>query len=551
MRPSPDPRTPAGPATARRSPSLAWGLAVVLPVVLWCILAAYTVWWTVENPLPDGFQNEYLHVGNAYDLWGALLDFDVWHLRWYMYTGYWPWGFYAAPWPFLAVIGPGRLALVAGNLLHLVALLWGATRLGQRLQAPLAPLLLVLCPGVFGSLVRFEPNLATIAWTVAGVACLVESSGLRRAGWVMGWGTCLGLGLMFDRLTVGFFLVPAVLPLLWGAGRRQVVHLLQGGGFALFLTAAYYREFFMRHTDELLGQAPVGEIDAAGQVTVTGGSVPAAYYPLSLLDSQAGLLIGILMLSGLVMGGLAVAKTGRRSAGATALRDPRTVLLASVLPAVLLFTLIAKKQVFYTLPILGPLAVLAATHRRLAPIAVVGGLYSFVGLGLGWSLPGLPPGPILPDAWVSPRHTLAHPPSHERFPFDEALALLHDGSPGAVLVMSEDHRLFEGYLALALREGLGDTAVRGVITDPNGTYELMAEQDAFVWVGPAGDGWPSRGDIEAELLADHYNLSELPPVAESVVAAQEAFDEVGRLPAGTDVELVVFVRKPDPTPEMR
>ena len=25
-------------------------------------------WWIFHNPAPDGFQNEYIHVGNAYDL---------------------------------------------------------------------------------------------------------------------------------------------------------------------------------------------------------------------------------------------------------------------------------------------------------------------------------------------------------------------------------------------------------------------------------------------------------------------------------------------------
>ena len=80
-------------------------------------------WWVENNPLSDGFQNEFLHVGNAYDLWSALVASDVWHLRWYMYTGYWPWGLYAVPWPFLAIAGPDRLALIAGNLVHLGALL--------------------------------------------------------------------------------------------------------------------------------------------------------------------------------------------------------------------------------------------------------------------------------------------------------------------------------------------------------------------------------------------------------------------------------------------
>jgi len=523
-----------------------------VPVALWLVMAAYTVWWSTENPLPDGFQNEYLHVGNAYDLWGALLDLDVWHLRWYMYTGYWPWGFYAVPWPFLAALGPGRLALVAGNLVHLGVLLWGAWRLGRSLGAPLAPVLLVLCPGVFGSLVRFEPNLATIAWTLAGVAFLVDSAGLRHRSRVVGWGVCLGLGLMFDRLTVGFFLVPAVVPLLWGADRKRWVNLAWGGGAALFLTAAYYREFFMRHTDELLGQAPVGEIDSAGTLTVNGGELPALYYPLTLLDSQAGLVIGGLMVVGLVVAGVGLGR-GLRRDGMTALRtDPSAPLLAAVVPAVLLFTVIAKKQVFYTLPILGPLAVLAAARGRWSWVGVVAGVYGFLGLGMGWTLPAVPAGPVMPLAWVAPRHSLAQPPSHERFPFDEAHRLLtQNGAPDAVLVMSEDQRLFEGYLALAVREGLPDTAVRGVVTDPNGTYELMAEQDAFVWVGPAGGTWPGTADIERELRSDHYDPAELPPVAEAVVEASGSFEEAGRLPAGSGVEMVVFHRVADPVDQMR
>ena len=554
MRRQPAP-APGGPEPTRAPPTVRAfqrHRGAVLTVSLFVAAAAFLVWWTNENPLPDGFQNEFLHVGNAYDLWGALLDRDVWHLRWYMYTGYWPWGFYAIPWPFLAVLGPGRLALVAGNLVHLGVLLWGAHRLGRTLQAPLAPVLLVLSPGVFGSLVRYEPNLATIAWTIAGVACLVASQGLRRRAWVVGWGACLGLGLMFDRLTVGFFLVPAIVPLLWGLDRKRLVSVAWGVGAGLLLTAAYYREFFLRHTGELLGQAPVGEIDSAGQVTATGGLFPPLYYLLGLVDSQAGLGPGFVMLVGFATALIGVGRALRRDGSGALRSDPRVPVLAAVVPALVLFTFIAKKQLFYTLPVLGPLAVLAATHRRLSVVALVFGVASFAGLGLGQPLPGLPAGPFLPQGWVAPRHTLAQPPSHEVFPFDEATALLtREKTPHAVLVMSEDQRLFEGYLALAIREGLPDAAVRGVVTDPNGTYELLAEQEAFVWVGAAGGGWPDTRAIERELLSDHYHLDDLPPVARSVVEAAESFVEVGRLAAGDDVELVVYTRRTDGRDAMR
>ena len=115
-----------------------------------------------------------------------------------------------------------------------------------------------------------------------------------------------------------------------------------------------------------------------------------------------------------------------------------------------------------------------------------------------------------------------------------------------ILVMSEAQHLFEGYVALAMREAVPGSSVRGVVTDPRGTYELLAEQDAFVWVGEAEGGWPSPRDIERELLRDHVALDTLPPVVESVVEAEAAFREVGRRTIDAETDLVVYVRIPEP-----
>ena len=355
--------------------------------LLWLLAALYQGWWLAHNPLPDGFQNEYLLLGNAMDLWGALTQGDVWHMRWYMYTGYWPWGLYAAPWPFMAVLGPTRVAMVMGNLIHLAVLLVAVNAMGRALGARWAPLLVLLCPGVLGTLVRFEPNLAAMAWTAAALAFLVRSRGLQDRRMVLGWGAALGVGLMMDRLTVAFFVLPAILPLLWRADRRAWGHVAMGAGITAVLTGAYYREFFMRHSAELLSQAPVGEIDSAGMVSASGGVQDWFYYPLALMDSQAGPLLGGLMLWGLI---------GR-------VRGPRAILISSVGAGLLVFTLIAKNQVFYTLPILGPLAVLAATKGRWVWIGVIGGLWSFLSVGVG----AVPGGPWMPASWVQPRHTLA------------------------------------------------------------------------------------------------------------------------------------------------
>ncbi len=520
---------------------------VAPPVVLWGLAAAWTAWWVGHNPLPDGFQNEYLHVGNAYDLWRALVEGDWWTLRWVMYTNYWPWGFYAVPWPFLAVAGLGRASLVAGNLVHLAVLLWAARSLGRALDAPLAPAWLLLCPGVFGTLVRYEPNLAAIAWTLAGLAFLVRSQGLRRRREAVLWGVALGVGLMMDRLTVGFFLLPAAVPLLWGRGRAPGAwrNLAWGLAAAALLSAAWYREFFLRNAEEIFSQAPVGEIDAAGAVNVSGGG--AAWYLLALLDSQAGPVLGGLM----VLGALAAAREAWRGRGTPGAWRPRAVLLAAVLPAMAFFTLIAKKQVFYTLPALGPLAVLAA-RGRWRWLGVAGGLWAFLDAGLGVVPDGFPGSPWMPEAWVAPRHTLARPPSGPvpgLGALRSALAALPETRSCAgelsrehaeVVVFSEDETLYEGFVALSARERLPRAFVRGVVLDPVGTYEEVGRSDAILRVGPAGAGEPDRRRVLDQLVEDHYRVDELPPVVTEFLAAFGAMETVGRWREG---DVVVELRR--------
>ena len=491
-------------------------------LVLWFLCAAYLWWWVSGNPLPDGFQNEYLLVGNAMDLWSALVAWDVWHLRWYMYTGYWPWGLLAVPWPFMLVLGPTRLAMVLGNLIHLAVLLAATHSMGRALGGRWAALLVVLTPGVLGTLVRFEPNLAAIAWTAGGLAALVASNGLQRKRMVWLYGACMGIGLMVDRLTVAFFLIPAVLPLLRRASAQAWKHLAQAAAITLFLSGAFYREFFMRHREEILSQAIAGEIDSSGALTETPAAFEWAYYPLTLLDSQAGPVLGAVMLVGLI---------GRATL-------TRSILWASIAGGVAFFTIISKHQVFYTLPILAPLAAMAAARSRLVIIGLIGGLWSLSSVGLGL----IPGGPWMSEALVRPRHTLARPPIPLRAELTPALEALGP-HPQHVGVFSEDSVLFEGFLLLKVRERWSNVPARGFVTDPQGTFELFNEMDAVLWAGPRGGSWPTAEAIEREMESDHTDPQTMPPAPRVVESGRDAFEEVGRWPASEETELVVFRRR--------
>ena len=425
----------------------------------------------------------------------------------------------------MAVFGPTRLAMVLGNLIHLGVLLVAINYMTRQFGGRWGPLLICLCPGIFGTLVRFEPNLAAIAWTSAGLAALVSSQGLHRQKSVWLYGACFGMGLMMDRLSVAFFLLPALLPLLISITRRGFLNLIQAGFITLAIAGAYYREFFIRHSGEILSQATTGEIDSTGAFTEAPALIEWAYYPLTLLDSQAGPILGIVLLLGLF---------GRQSLN-------RSILLSAIGGGVVFFSVISKNQVFYTLPILGPLCVLASARPNMAILGILGGLWSFTSVGLGVT----PGGPWMPEQWVSPRHTLARPPQPLEVDIQPALSALSssENAPKHIAVLSEDRQLFEGFLLLLVRERWPETPARGVVMDPHGTFEMFHEMDSFLWIGPQGQDWPSATQIETLMRANHTDPSTMPPAPRIVEAQKESFDEIGRWPTGEYREMVVFRRR--------
>ncbi len=524
------------------------------PLLIWALLllgmGTGMLCWLGRNPFPDGYQNEYLHVGNAYALWEALCALDSWHLRYYVATNYWPPLFYIVPWPLLSLGESWREALVMSNLVWLALGLFAVYKLAAgRLAGAAAMFFFVFSPGIFGSLVRYEPNVAQASCVALTLLALHRSQGLRRPGWSLATGGLLALGLLTDRLgTLPFLALPLLLALypsrltpaqgasIAGAtsgsaprsGRRRIPW--RG---ALLLTLAtlvlagpWYLQWALTQLEEVTSQLAVGEIDSAGSFTEleeTSAAIRWFYYPLVLLDSQAGPLLGSAMLLALFW---PPARRRASSHGST----PRGhhLLLATVIGGWALFTCIQKKQVFYTLPLLAPLSVLAG--RLLARTGALRGLLLLLLLSAGlhqygWRLwdRGWPllrqlgePDP-LPAAWVFPRHALARPPSDQQVPV-EALCQALQTAQGDVVIFSEDPRFYEGFLVLMLRQCQRSWPVRGLRGDPQGTYEWFRASDSFLHVADgSARGWPTASAMEGALLGDHYDLAELPPVIEMIV----------------------------------
>lgn len=506
----------------------------IVPVILFALMAFWLIWWAEHNPLPDGYQNEFLHVGNTFDLYEALVQFDWWHVRWYAYTSYWPWGFYAVPMTVLLPFGKSIQALVLSNLLYLGVLVWSMTKLSGRFQSPMALYLLLLSPAVFGSMTRFEPNFANVAMTALGLVCLVHSNQFTHRKWSLAWGAVFGSALMLDRLTVLFYLGPACLYIFtttnWRSKtvRRTILYSL-----LLFLgcTVAYYREFFIRHSAELLSQAPVGEIDSTGTVMELGNPVPSLYYALSLLDTQAGWGIGLLMIAGTIF--------------ALRRRDKTDIfLLSAVLPGVMFFTIVAKKQVYYTFPMLVPLALLAGRFQRVSWLAVVSGLVLWLQHGVGVISVETYTQPTISQVYVQPSYVLARPPTDQSYSVDEIVKQI-DGQPSEVIVFSEDQGWYEGFLVLQLRESLNGH-IRGITADPIGVWEFSDEAQYLVWARPAAvtASFPRAGAITAELISDHYEVETLPPVASKVSDLEREFTHVVDWHSDEDSIVSLYHRTP-------
>ena len=519
---------------SRRAPLL-------LGLLLLLFSLAVVLGWSAANGLMDGRQNEIWHVGNALDLYGAFVDRDAWHLDYFMWTNYWPPGFYLFPWPLFAFLGATHEVMVLSNLGHLAILLASVYLLGVEVRGRsvglLAMALVTLYPGVMGNMVRYEPSVAVTAWVTLAALALARSRGFMMRGASVMFALAVAGGLMMDRLSLALFIaLPALYEFMRGLGqgakRRRSVNVILGIVIVTALVGYWHWEFVHRHLEEIVSQG-AGEIDATGAYTELRDptSLKSILFVFAvLLDGQAGLLPGLLGIAAIGWW-LASRHSRARVAGLV------------VLSSLLLFSLIQKKQVYYTVPILGCLAVLTAdlVSRLPAPRVVGAGLVALLAAQLGHRMSDNPPlghgalqesllGHGLTEGFGDGRYPQTSPPLGLDLPLDEVAAAL---PPGDVITFSEDSLWFEGYVTLQMREALPESQVRGVIGDPWGSFEWYRAVGSFVIVQSSPEvRWPSQATLERGLTDHNYALEDLPPVAELIAGGGEdgRFELLGSWP---------------------
>ncbi len=506
-----------------------------------CVLGVITAWWLGRNDLPDGFQNEFIHLFTLTEAWFRGRDEGIAAAWPFLWDEYYPPGIQAVAAGALAILGPGRLVATLSLGLFGFILFHAVGRITRELAGPrtaaVAILWIAVFPAIFGNLRRFEPNIAVSALAAAAVASLVQSRGL--ADWKAGvrFGAWVGLGLLVDRLSVGLYLLGPVLVVLLhelrrGPKSRVLLRWSVAGAVAAMICGYYYQRFFRLHWEEVWTQR-AHEITARGEDVQPFTALSwrnLLYYPLSFFDHQMGPVVAVL-----TAGGLVGWVRARRAV------EPllRAVIESWFLVSLLLLTAIGKKQPYYTIPILAPAAILAVlgwaallpqSRWRLAA-GLVGGFFGLHQLAFLSTGHGLIPTPGR-WAWFAgqpplPKDFLGETYVQAAAPFEQGLDLPRivagcrraegEGTRHSVLLYSEGQAAYEGQLMPTLRLAMDRRDVEGLVMGPPAVLGHWPDAACFVFVDRAGAPWPEASTMKTTLAG----FDQSPP-SEALIALFEA-----------------------------
>ena len=381
-----------------------------------------------------------------------------------------------------------------------------------------AALLFGGAPFVVYSTLLFQLDLPLASMVALALVLLLASDDFRRVGPSLGAGVVCGLG-MLTKPTFALYVLPVALLLLVRGRRRGLV----GAGVATLVAAALSLPWF---GPRLFGLGAQVDARAFAQAAEAGHPDPFTLMGLTFyvrwLGYQLGLVTAVLALAGIVV---------------AAIRRQWFLLVAALAPFVVL-EVIRNKNLRYSLPVLGALAVLAALSldtlparvRRVAAVALI----ALGVVQVSTITAGVPPNTLLP--WLKTWWLPTAVASRADWRHHEILALLERdrrGTPATVSVVP-NFAVFSvsNFRYYALRDGYDIQFVRAWDDPPLGIdYMILKTGD----VGPSWTAEKSRRVAE-RLAADPHLARVFPvigefPLPDGSVASVRA----RRIPALTDV----------------
>lgn len=525
---------------------MAWVAAV------WLLLTAATLWWLPRNDLPNGFQNEYAHLYTLTEVHFRIRDEGLDAARSSLWDGYYPPAPHGVASAVLHATGGDRVEATASSAVWLLLWLAGTAALGRMLAGPSAGAfavgLLAGWPSVFGTVRRYEPNAALAACVAAAGALLVSGLGNRRHA--AAFGILAGLGMLSDRLVFAVYLAPLALLALVRPRPAERPRLVAALAVGLALCGWFYVRWFSIHLPEVLTQLG-GEITRAGEQT---GAFPAwtpvglAWYPLAFVDRMMGLGPGVIALGGLIAWGL----HGRKRVE-PALRGRFELFLFGGL---LLITAVSKKQPFYAIPLLAPLAAAVGAAwtgmvrgpRIAVAVAVAGlGLAQLLALtAFVFVVPRPLSGfPLFPSGLLGHEYTQAAPPHRQDLGVDRIASICRDQTAERpyTMVFSDAHGAYEGQLMPTLRLALDTRLVEGVLMAGEAVADQEIHAGCFVFVTDADERWPTPEMVTT--LFEPWGLGDPSSNLLQALAAMEARSRLlERWDAGTGEAVFVYAIAP-------
>jgi len=521
--------------------------------------------WIGYQELPQGGRDEFFIVEVATELAYRLREGAGWSgLRGFISDAYYP--------PLTRF--PGVVALLAGGgydsmlvaqwVVWLPLLVGGTFVVGRKLGGDRAGLIAVAVllagPAIADGLHRYEPNLGATAAASCVLAAWLYCGHFsdRRASLL--FGLFLGLGLMSDRLGV----LPFVgLPILWSIVAVRGRGCWRGLGLAALAVVVtcgwWYADFFGRFAQELIPQLLGGELGVGGEVLIEDRTPPLWFWLHYLVlwpDTQLGLVGGLLGLAALVW-----------AAGRV---DRPEVRLALVFlgGGLLLFTLVPKRQAYYTMPLLPAVAALVgamlselAGRGRVALTGVVAlvavasvptalnvrpGLVDLNRGMASWLLLGQSP---IQEWLLVQRYPVGGPPQDLDLDVSALVSTLRsaglsDDTPIAAL--SLDSQVSESFLVSLLRIERHNHRTHGVTRHQEEFVRGIPAAGALVVAHRDGDGWPESGAI-VDVFANYYGWDEVyRPVLDRMAALQPLAVQLDQRPLGEEDTLTVWRLGPSP-----
>jgi hypothetical protein len=429
----------------------------------------------------------------------------------------------------LALVLPAEAAGTAALLVFLAIGMVAVCRLGYRLgvggAGVAAALFFGAAPFVVYSTLLFQLDLPLAAMVALALAALVATEDFTRLGAALAVGVVCGLG-MLTKPTFALYVLPAALVIVVRGGRRG----LPRAALAALIAAALALPWF---GPRLLGLGAQVDARAFAQAAEAGHPDPFTWTGLIFYLQNLGYQLGIATTL-LAAAGLVVAVTRRQ-----------WFLLVAALSPFLVLEVIRNKNLRYSLPILGALAVLAGLGFETLPERVRRGLaIALVVLGVvqvSAITTGLPPNAKLPGlgTWWLPTAV----PSRADWRHHDILMLLERDRRGATTVITgnptvsvlPNYALFSvsNFRYYALRDGFNLQFVRAWDDPPLGIdYMIVKTGD----VGPSWTAEKSRR-AAARLTADPSLARVFPVIGEFPLPdGSTARVHARRIPPLTDIK---------------